>query len=343
MYTELRDRGYLDIADGSGVYFNNGTAYVKYNSKMKVAGDTVKVTFFEKPVGAGYRKNKNEDAPEKTESQKREISVERFSKTGRKAKREAYDIVACNIGKHKDFLGKKQRMKFLTFTFREDIRDKKVANAMFNSFIKRFNYAFCPNGESFLRYFAVPELQTENNRNVWHYHVLFFNMPYMPVSGDIVTKQIAEGSLAPNYDRLRTIFYIWGNGSVDVKALPQGDVFNTCSYIAKYIGKGLEGNYDFCKDNGMMNCKRYLTSSGMLKAKVYIGFFKKSNREGVFEFVKSKSKHFRIQDQLVKKFNSWSCESEYMGKIFGFDFRISHKRIAELVDYFNDNSYGFAS
>ncbi|MGL5637661.1 MAG: rolling circle replication-associated protein, partial [Bacteroidales bacterium] len=115
-----------------------------------------------------------------------EISKSIRQKTYTKNKNKVKDIVNSNAYAWKDKRGKVIRPKFLTLTFKDDMTDIKAANKQFTNFIKRLNrYIIKHIDKDFIgvQYVAVPEIQEsraqKHNVEVWHYHILMFNMPYI--------------------------------------------------------------------------------------------------------------------------------------------------------------------
>lgn len=102
-----------------------------------------------------------------------------------------------------------QLTKFITLTFKENEQNLSRANKEFGLFIKRLNHRFKLRS----RYTAVVEFQ---KRGAIHYHVLFYNVPYIE-------------SIAPKIQE------IWGLGNVDVKAIHH--VRNIGQYVTKYLQK----------------------------------------------------------------------------------------------------------
>jgi len=338
------ERKSLKLAAGAEIFEYNNRLCYKYNAKVKIAGDSAKVMFFEKGVMCGFSKNKLEgEARERAKFEYDEAAREaRYDKTCRKARRTVYDIVACNLGKHRDYRDKKQSFKFLTLTFRNDVKKIGEANKLFKAFIMRLNYHYTGSKASaFLKYVAVPELQTENGRDVWHFHVLFFNMPFLPVSGEMVDKLISDGRLFKGYDKRHTIAYIWGSGSVHVCAVPFHDAYDVAGYISKYVAKGLTGVLEYAEETKTVNKKKYLQSSGLNKPRVIVAFFSKRDRQDVFSFFSRNSKHFKERGEVKKRFESFFVKSEYVGNVFGFSFRASLKRLSKLESLFEGLNYGF--
>jgi hypothetical protein len=124
---------------------------------------------------------------------------------------------------------------FVTLTFREDIRDPKVANRIFSKFVKRLNYATDKGKKTTLKYVVVTEFQDFSRGGVIHYHVIFFNLAFIWKDD---------------------LFAIWDNGIVDIKKIQH--VKNVGAYITKYMSKHFE-------DNRLDGKKRYFSSRGLLK------------------------------------------------------------------------------
>lgn len=108
-------------------------------------------------------------------------------------------------------------VKFYTFTTREPYFNRKEFTRLFTDFIRRL--------ERFLDlkvvYIAVPEQHDsentqENRRYSYHFHALFFNLPYQS------NRQIEE---------------IWRLGIVKIKAIPVKDGYMGLCYVLKYITK----------------------------------------------------------------------------------------------------------
>jgi hypothetical protein len=150
--------------------------------------------------------------------------------SARKSKALCKDIVRANAYQYRNKKGNVIPLFFATFTFAENITDLKVANKYFRSMIKKLCYK---TGES-IKYLAVPEYQ---KRGAVHYHVLFFNLPYL--------ENIFE-----------TLSNLWGQGFILNKTV--NDLNQATNYLTKYIQK--EINVKHAKHS-----KRFLTSKGLKK------------------------------------------------------------------------------
>lgn len=79
----------------------------------------------------------------------------------------------------------KEKSKFITLTFAEDITERAEAVIKFKDFIKRLNYYVARKKglkgnelkKQHLKWLAVMELQVERG-NVWHFHIAMFNLPF---------------------------------------------------------------------------------------------------------------------------------------------------------------------
>lgn len=170
--------------------------------------------------------------------------------SARRAKRNIRRLIFANSFKwFKTDSDKPYKPITLTLTFKENITNLKEANYEFTKFIRRLNYE--TNGiegkelkQSNLKYLALFELQA---RGAIHYHMIFFNLPY----------------IENIYDKLRDI---WGQGRIMVggknrnfeKIKNQTKLKKIIDYFIKYIQKSI-------LDNNFPNQKKYITSKGLLK------------------------------------------------------------------------------
>jgi hypothetical protein len=101
------------------------------------------------------------------------------------------------------------KAKFVTLTFKDEIKDVVKANKLFNLFIKRLAY----NLKSNPKYIAVIEFQDKKQRGVVHYHLLI-DMPY-----------ISKERLAK----------IWSYGFIFINKIRHVDDLG--AYVSKYMSK----------------------------------------------------------------------------------------------------------
>ncbi|WP_215390793.1 rolling circle replication-associated protein [Staphylococcus aureus] len=108
-----------------------------------------------------------------------------------------------------------EKAKFITLTFKSNIKNHETANPEFKKFIMRLNYFVFKDKKARLKYTCCVERQT---RGALHYHVVFYNLPYV---------------------KQKDLLKVWQKGkyggSLCVNAID--DVDNVGVYVAKYITK----------------------------------------------------------------------------------------------------------
>lgn len=194
---------------------------IEYSDVKLVAnGHVLEVYRYEKPVcsnfeGQGGRRRKD------AEESKRAREIRRTSCN--KARNEVRRKVLANFNEHS---------KFVTLTFREDIRDVQTANKYFKKFMQRLRYRY-----KGFKYLAVIEFTKEGRV---HYHMIS-DLPYIP------NKDLAE---------------IWSNGFVKINDIRGVD--NVGAYMIKYMLKDLD-------DERLKGNKAYLCSKGLKTSSVVRG------------------------------------------------------------------------
>jgi hypothetical protein len=197
-----------------------------YKRKIIISGNIVEVYEYDKPILKGYKDTKKSSKGRQAIASDGDKEVNR-DKVLNRARRDLRRLINSNI----DVYG--VPAKFVTLTFRDDIEDLKKANREFTKFIKRLKRYF----DIDVKYAAVPEVQQERFEKygvkVWHYHVIFFNLPY------IKSNDLAD---------------IWRNGFIKINRIDR--VSNVGAYICKYM----------TKDNkDLVGQKCYFTSRGLKK------------------------------------------------------------------------------
>lgn len=141
----------------------------------------------------------------------------------------------------------KEKPKFMTLTFKENVLDHEVANKEFREFIKRLSRRIFKK-QSGLKYTCVVERQT---RGAIHYHVLFYNLPYI---------------------KFEELLKVWENGKeqrgLRINAIESID--NVGAYVVKYIEKDIQAmknGYDTKtgKSAKEKNKKLFFQSRGLIK------------------------------------------------------------------------------
>lgn len=130
--------------------------------------------------------------------------------------------------------------KFMTLTFDENITDLTPANYEFKKFMKRLNYQVFETKKMQLKYTAVPEFQ---QRGAVHYHVITYNMPYIP------HKKLLE---------------CWGNQR-GVRINKIDNVDNVGAYVAEYLGDSEKEQGHNLDDHRLRDRKSYFGSRGLFK------------------------------------------------------------------------------
>lgn len=125
------------------------------------------------------------------------------------------------------------RDKFITLTFKDEIRDVKEANRRFKQFVQRMRYKY-----SDFKYLAVIEFQDKNRGGVVHYHMLA-KLPF------IKAKEIQD---------------IWRNGYIKINAIEHVD--NLGAYVVKYMNKDTE-------DTRLQDIKAYNYSKNLIKPREF--------------------------------------------------------------------------
>jgi len=124
-----------------------------------------------------------------------------------------------------------ERTKFITYTFKENVTDLSRANTIWRHYCKRLQRKL---SDRKIKYLLVVEFQ---KRGAVHYHVLYFNFPYLANAGEKLEK-------------------LWGQGSVNVKAI--SSVKNVGAYVCKYLQKGT-------LDKRLVGEKAFFTSRNLLQ------------------------------------------------------------------------------
>lgn len=205
-----------------------------YNARVIVSGDVIEVIEYGKEIFKDMetdriRTGRSTKADEAGQERNREKVLHR-------ARQDIRRKVGANCFRWFDSRGKPFKPKFLTLTPAENVTDLTYSNHEFTLFIKRLRDKVYGKGvKGCLKYLAIPEFQ---KRGAVHYHVMFFNLPYIPV------KQISE---------------CWGHGYVYINAIDEVD--NKGAYMCKYLYK------DVC-DERLRGRKCYFTSKGLLEPKI---------------------------------------------------------------------------
>ena len=189
-----------------------------YNKKAVICGDIVEIYEYENDILQGYSDTRKTVKGRQSRADD-EDRKENRKKTLHRARRDIRRLINCNIGEYS---------KFVTLTFREDVKNVKMANYDFKKFKQRLETRI---GHK-LQYVCVIEF-TKAGRV--HYHCLMFNLPY------IKNKELAA---------------IWRNGYVKINKIDKVD--NVGAYVCKYMTKDND-------DDRLQGQKMYFSSRGLKK------------------------------------------------------------------------------
>ena len=157
--------------------------------------------------------SENENADDKQDSITNLSASEHYDALKRKQKHyeEMRWVIARIIDCNFDY-----NTKFMTLTFKENIKDVTYTNYEFSKFIKRLNYHLYHVKRQQLKYLAVWEKQ---KRGAVHYHIIFFDLPF------IKTKTLQE---------------IWGFGFIKINKIDVDSKDNRGRYVSKYFSKDID-------------------------------------------------------------------------------------------------------
>jgi hypothetical protein len=201
-------------------------------AKLILSGNTLEIYLYSTPVQYDFG---NEPKPKLYTGNKDE-KYKQLNKEGsvRRTRRNIRQLVRANGWQWKKDNGNPYTPVFITFTFAENITDLTEAHQFFKRFIHRFNYHVFGRGKTQLKYICVPEFQ---KRGAVHYHVIFFNLPF----------------IENIYD---TVKAVWSYGHHITETIKTPEIL--AQYICKYITKEL-------LDSRLKGRKRILCSQGLLK------------------------------------------------------------------------------
>lgn len=190
---------------------------------------------------------------------------------------------ARNITRRLALMNFTDNNKFITLTYKKNMKDIDQADKDFKNFIKRLKYKFKLEK---LKYIAVREFQ---KRGAIHYHLIC----------DWDIKFTTEDDLR-EYERLLGE-KIWKHGFVDIKQMNHID--NVGAYIIKYMTKDIA--VEFFKGK-----KIYLCSQGLERPKTFKGI-------EADEIIKT----YNLLEKKEVFTNSY--ESEYLGKITYTEYNLN--------------------
>ncbi len=252
-----------DIIYHKKVVSGNVTEIYSYENGVRV-GEQM-------PAGHNVKKDTKEITKEERQARDRQNLQRSLSRTIRNLRRS----INANVGQWGDYFP-----KFMTLTFKQNIKDHKTANDEFMKFIQRLNYRVTGQKRAILKYTAVVERQ---KRGAIHYHVIFYNLPYISFN---------------------ELLDVWQNKNeqrgLRINAIKEID--NVGSYVTKYISKEIRALKDGKGGKREKDKKIYFQSRGLKKP-----IEEKITEDEMKKVMKNLSKADKV-------FQS-EFENEYCGKI----------------------------
>lgn len=188
------------------------------NRRLVVSGDTFELYEYERPYF--YNRSPQKKAGSTTPSP---------SLKGRRADNltSARMRIRRLIASNESAYG--ERLKFVTFTFARNVTNLEEANRLWAEFARKMRER-----HGALKYLCVVEFQ---KRGAIHYHVLYFNLPFVYGVKDALAKT-------------------WGHGFV--KIVTVSHVKNLGAYVSKYLQKDI-------MDRRLVGEKAFFCSKGLIQ------------------------------------------------------------------------------
>jgi hypothetical protein len=184
------------------------------NLRLIISGNTAELYEYKQPYFYNWSPTKRHGSWGTTH-EKRADNIQR-------SKMSIQRIVNCN-------LQQQHRLKFCTYTFKDEIQDLSIANPFFTSHIKEVRRIY-----GNIKYLTVPEYHPGGHGI--HFHTLFFNLPYI--------QDKKEWS------------YRWPYGHSKLEAVRKPSSIG--GYVAKYLTKALH-------DKRLTERKSFFTSRNLLR------------------------------------------------------------------------------
>lgn len=260
-----------------------------YDTKVVKCGNVTEVYQYGIPQWKGYentykggRRGLSDDLSERKE--------ENRNATLSKARKTIRNLVNSNVYQYGNITP-----KFMTLTFKENITNIDEANKEYRKFIKRLNYYVLGSKKCDLKYTCVSEIQDGsreyidkdgNKRNglgrgAIHYHVIFYNLPYVPHSA---------------------LLNIWGSSN-GLRINKIDNVDNVGAYVCAYLTKqgceAFEGK------------KVYFNSRGLKKP---IEITKKNTTSKVLGNLESRKLKCKIEKTYINDYTGLVTYRQYVEK-----------------------------
>lgn len=178
--------------------------------KVTVAGNVINTLMVEIPIAFGYKDKTKKKKIKQTDPEK--IKETRI-KTLRSIRSYCKQLINTNNWYWARILKESYNPAFITVTFKENTQELDFANREHSKFMQNLKYFVKENFGVDLIYIGVPEFQ---KRGAIHYHILIFNLPYIPKV----------------YDHFRSL---WPHGSLNFKSVK--NIKHIANYVCKYMLK----------------------------------------------------------------------------------------------------------
>lgn len=216
-----------------------------YDTRIIRSGNTLEMIEYGKPVFIDTALDKDQRSGRSKTAHEADKVIYRY-RTIKRSASYIRRLVQANSHQYKDNKGRPYKPVFLTLTFKDEISDIKEANHEFKNFIRRLgNQIGSRDNRNCLKYVCVPEIQEKRAKKyqveVWHYHIILFNMPFTP--WQIIRKA-------------------WGNGDIKLNAVEEVDGIG--SYVIKvshYMQKDLAADR-------LQGEKSYFSSRGLFQPEI---------------------------------------------------------------------------
>ncbi len=178
-----------------------------FNHKAIISGNLVEVFKYENTQYFNYnRKSFNSNTHNQSVSTviNRDVPAESVDRAIKRVKR----LIASNINAHKDNSGDQIKSKFITFTFKCNIKTEDTAKKYIKAFNEKLKRKFSGFKPAYINVF-----EKQKNGRI-HIHSIYFNMPYI------------------SYEDLLNL---WPNGGIHINAI--GESIEDINRISKYLTK----------------------------------------------------------------------------------------------------------
>ena len=186
--------------------------------RLVVSGDTYELYSYERPYFYN-RSPEKKPASGTANTSGNERRADNLSQARARIRR----LISANESAYEE------RLKFVTFTFAKNVRDLSTANKLWAEYARKMRER-----HGALKYLTVVEFQ---KRGAIHYHVLYFNLPFIYGVKEVLAKT-------------------WGHGFVNIQTVAH--VRNLGAYVSKYLQKDI-------MDRRLVGEKAFFCSKGLVQ------------------------------------------------------------------------------